>query len=259
MYQKISPYKEVEVVSSLDLINKIIHSESEYLKFNLDEMKDILSSMVIVQLNKKLVEEEKITTRQNLFEISFTDSILFRSIKQYILGMLDDLHSIQLEILNNLTKTNYKRTTFLDNKNLNEFCSEHIINTLSFIRIVDFSNFLLHKISINVLESIPEEKRNQFDKLKIKNSEITEQVMRSFEEMDIDSYTAKLAIKVYHYFLNLNYDELRSFEFGQNVIQNNMQYIMISSNIETVMHKSFDNIIDRGRYNNLDTSKGWTR
>lgn len=88
MYKKIDPYSQVEQIVYTDLFAKIFDS-NDYVKFNLQELKQVLSSLVIVQLNQNFVREYVEVTDLILFKSSFRDSIGMKSMKAYILQMLD--------------------------------------------------------------------------------------------------------------------------------------------------------------------------
>jgi len=259
MYQKIDPNNEVKNVNSPHYFSKVLDSTSDYLKFDPDEMKNLLSSLAIIQLNEKTIAAYEGLTKQLFLKFLSVRKISYNPIQQYIFGMLNSLKPIEQESLRELTDMKFRRETLLENKLLNDFCSIHIIDPLSFIRIVDFGDFLLYKQANSVFKDIPKEKVEEFFKLEIKPDELTKKVIDSFSNMNINSDEAKFMISLYQKCFNPNYDELRSFQFGQNVLQNNMQYIDISVKIKSLIDISFENIIDNGRNNNLETTTGWTR
>lgn len=255
MYQKMNPNLEPEVYDFIDILDKIFEIKSEFLEFNLEEIKQILSSLSIVQLNENMIKDE--VTNKSLFEMSFSDKNGFKFIKEYILQMLDKSDDFTQEIMKDLTNKKYRQDTILENEQLNDFCREHIIEAISFIRLVDFGNFMIHKLTHNSFNNISDTKLKEFEELKIRSSKFSDTIIESLKGANIHLGHARLAMHIYHYRFSENYNELRSFLFAQNLILENMYNIMFSSQIKPIIEQSMNIMIENGRNNNLNNSIQW--
>lgn len=257
MYQKIDPKSEVKTLPNKSLISLYVVPLSGTLKFNIEEMKELLASMTQVYLNENVIGLDEYTNKETFLMMSLGDKILTRSVREYVLQMLNQLHPIQNDILEELVSKNYDRKSLLENEQIRNFCYENIIYDLSYTRVVDFGNFLLEKITEHSFKNIIASKEKQFFDLKIRASKLTKRVLKGLADMNIYDGQAKLAIKLFHYKYHPHYDELRSFEFGQNVLQENLNFNVYCENIKEIIEHSFNIIIEKGRNNNLENNRGW--